>query len=108
MRCERLGSLVLVLGLTLSGCGLGDLDQWGFGDAFTDEEWDEFYQWCEDHKVRPSSSCGGMADLIEISANEFGVNEDCVVRASKRSLTAQGEAAEEDARSALENCAPDD
>ena len=102
MRCERLGSLVLVLGLTLSGCGSS-----GGDDGFTDSDWDAFFEWCVEHKAGPNTDCGGVANAVQDRVNLLGRDEECFVRLTKRVVSMTGEAIaihEDDLKDDFDSC----
>ncbi len=82
---KRLGSLVLVLGLTLSGCGGGG---GGGDDGFTDADWDDLHDWCLEHRSLYDFDCGLGVDLVERFVNEESRTEECVVRVMKRTWAA--------------------
>ncbi|MEE2697043.1 MAG: hypothetical protein VX516_01250 [Actinomycetota bacterium] len=84
-----------------SGCGLlGD-------DGFTGSDWDELHDWCLDNRGGRLVNCGGLVDEIEWLVNDRGHNEDCLVRASKRVISAIGDDAIEAAISQMRDCQKD-
>ena len=95
--------LIAVLACVAMGAGCGLIGD----DGFTVSDWDEFHQWCVEHRVRAHSDCGAIADWIDDYVNERGWDEDCFVRMTKRGLTAPTQNAIDIADAARGDCPRD-
>ncbi len=99
---KRLVVVLVCLAVALSGCSRGD-------GGFTEADWDDFFDWCVEHRARPNSDCGGGANGIRTRVNDQGWDEACTIRINKRLVTLSEEALtnqQEDLEDEIQTCKP--